>query len=63
MYIKFIRAFTFVELIVCVAVLAIIVSIAIPYFHKYFATLEANHTHQRLKSATTYARAQAAMLR
>ncbi len=63
MYIKFIKAFTFVELIVCIAVLAIIASIAVPYFHQYFATLEANHIHKRIKAAANYSRAQAAMLR
>ena len=63
MYIKFIRGFTFVELIVCIAVLAIIASIAVPYFHQYFANLEAKNLHKRIKAAATYSRAQAAMLR
>ncbi len=35
MYKKITRAFTIVELIICIAMIAIFVSIALPYFHEY----------------------------
>ncbi|ANF82416.1 fimbrial biogenesis protein FimT [Acinetobacter sp. NCu2D-2] len=63
MYMKFIRAFTFVELMVTLAVLAIVVSIALPHFHEYLAKLEAQTTHKKIISALNYARSQAALHR
>lgn len=63
MYMKFIRAFTFVELVVTMTVIAIIVSLALPHFHQYMAKLESQTTHKRITTATTYSRAQAALLR
>ena len=63
MYMKFIRAFTFVELIITMAILAIIASFALPHFHEYMSKLESQTTHKKITTATTYSRAQAALLR
>ena len=61
MYRKITRAFTIVELIICVAVLAILTSIALPYFHKYQSRQEAKQIPIKLSAVNRYARSQAAV--
>ena len=61
MYKKITRAFTIVELIICVAVLAILTSIALPYFHKYQSRQEAKQIPIKLSAVNRYARSQAAV--
>ena len=43
MYKKITRAFTIVELIICIALIAIVASIALPYFHEYRSKQEAKN--------------------
>src|SRR5690606_3948815 len=50
MYRKITRAFTIVELIICVAVLAILASIALPYFHEYQSRQEAKQIPIKLSA-------------
>ncbi len=61
MYRKITRAFTIVELIICVAVLAILASIALPYFHEYQSRQEAKQIPIKLSAVNRYARSQAAV--
>lgn len=61
MYRKITRAFTIVELIICVAVLEILTSIALPYFHKYQSRQEAKQIPIKLSAVNRYARSQAAV--
>ena len=61
MYKKIIRAFTIVELIICIAMIAILVSIALPYFHEYRSKQEAKSIPIKLSQINRYARSQAAV--
>lgn len=61
MYKKITRAFTIVELIICIAMIAILVSIAIPYFHEYRSKQEAKNIPIKLSQINRYARSQAAV--
>ena len=61
MYKKIIRAFTIVELIICIAMIAILVSIALPYFHDYRSKQEAKNIPIKLSQINRYARSQAAV--
>ncbi|TQR63808.1 GspH/FimT family protein [Acinetobacter sp. RF14B] len=62
MYIKITRAFTLVELIICIALIAIMVTIALPYAHGYFSRQEAKAIPAKLFSINRFARSQAAVL-
>lgn len=61
MYKKIIRAFTIVELIICIAIIAIVASIALPYFHEYRSKQEAKNIPIKLSQINRYARSQAAV--
>ena len=61
MYKKITRAFTIVELIICIALIAIIASIALPYFHEYRSKQEAKNIPIKLSQINRYARSQAAV--
>ncbi|ENU61788.1 GspH/FimT family pseudopilin [Acinetobacter lwoffii] len=61
MYKKITRAFTIVELIICIAMIAILVSIALPYFHDYLSKQEAKNIPIKLSQINRYARSQAAV--
>ena len=61
MYKKITRAFTIVELIICIAMIAILVSIALPYFHEYRSKQEAQNIPIKLSQINRYARSQAAV--
>ena len=61
MYKKITRAFTIVELIICIAVIAILASIALPYFHEYRSKQEAKNIPVKLSAINRYARSQAAV--
>ncbi|QXX86340.1 GspH/FimT family pseudopilin [Acinetobacter lwoffii] len=61
MYKKITRAFTIVELIICIAMIAILVSIALPYFHEYRSKQEAKNIPIKLSQINRYARSQAAV--
>lgn len=61
MYKKITRAFTIVELIICIAMIAILVSIALPYFHEYRSKQEAKSIPIKLSQINRYARSQAAV--
>ncbi|WP_216936827.1 MULTISPECIES: GspH/FimT family pseudopilin [unclassified Acinetobacter] len=61
MYKKTTRAFTIVELIICIAVIAILASIALPYFHEYRSRQEAKNIPLKLSAINRYARSQAAV--
>lgn len=61
MYKKIIRAFTIVELIICIAMIAILASIALPYFHEYRSRQEAKQIPIKLSAVNRYARSQAAV--
>ncbi|MCO8095072.1 GspH/FimT family pseudopilin [Acinetobacter lwoffii] len=61
MYKKITRAFTIVELIICIAMIAILVSIALPYFHDYRSKQEAKNIPIKLSQINRYARSQAAV--
>ncbi|ENW31977.1 GspH/FimT family protein [Acinetobacter lwoffii] len=61
MYKKITRAFTIVELIICIALIAILVSIALPYFHDYRSKQEAKNIPIKLSQINRYARSQAAV--
>lgn len=63
MYKKITRAFTIVELIICIAMIAILASIALPYYHEYRARQEAQNIPIKLSTINRYARSQAAILR
>ncbi|MGL6084197.1 MAG: GspH/FimT family pseudopilin, partial [Gammaproteobacteria bacterium] len=58
---KITRAFTIVELIICIAMIAILVSIALPYFHDYLSKQEAKNIPIKLSQINRYARSQAAV--
>lgn len=61
MYKKIIRAFTIVELIICIAIITIVASIALPYFHEYRSKQEAKNIPIKLSQINRYARSQAAV--
>ena len=61
MYKKITRAFTIVELIICIALIAIVASIALPYFHEYRSKQEAKNIPIKLSQINRYARSQAAV--
>src|SRR5690606_21310215 len=61
MYRKITKAFIIVELIICVAVLAILASIALPYFNEYQYRQEAKQIPINLSAVNRYARSQAAV--
>lgn len=61
MYKKITRAFTIVELIICIALMAIVVTIALPYFHDYLSKQEAKNIPMKITATNRYARSQAAV--
>ena len=61
MYKKITTGFTFVELIICIAMIAILASIALPYFHEYRSRQEAKQIPIKLSAVNRYARSQAAV--
>ncbi|WP_347453075.1 GspH/FimT family pseudopilin [Acinetobacter thermotolerans] len=63
MYIKRNKAFTLVELIVTLSVLAVIATIAVPSFQEYQAKQEANSIFHKIAAINRYARSQSAILR
>lgn len=61
MYKKITRAFTIVELIICIALIAIVVTITLPYFHDYLSKQEAKNIPMKITATNRYARSQAAV--
>src|SRR5690606_23601120 len=60
MYKKITRAFTIVELIICIAVIAILASIALPYFHEYGSKPVANQIPSQVCAINRDSRSHAA---
>lgn len=60
---KYVKAITLLELIVCVSIVGIIASIALPHFHSMMARQESQRIKQYLQQSFQYSKTQARLYR